>query len=328
VTAVFPFEFSKARDEESALTAAATGARYIAGGTTLVDLMRETVERPSAVVDINALPYRDIDLQPSKLRVGALVRMSDLAAHPGVRQQFPVIAQALELSASAQIRNMASIGGNLMQRPRCLYFRDVSAACNRRTPGTGCAAIGGRNRTHAILGTSDSCVATHPSDLAVALVALDAMVITRDRDGEKSIRAAQFFRQPGTTPDQEHDLRPGALITAVEVPVVPESRRSGYLKVRDRESFEFALASAAVAMDVAAGTVRAARVAVGGVGTVPWRLPAVEQALTNRPAGPDLWRSAAAHAADDAKPLAENGFKVELIKRTVERQLATVAGLS
>jgi len=325
---VFPFEFSKARDEESALTAAATGARYIAGGTTLVDLMRETVERPSAVVDINALPYRDIDLQPSKLRVGALVRMSDLAAHPGVRQQFPVIAQALELSASAQIRNMASIGGNLMQRPRCLYFRDVSAACNRRTPGTGCAAIGGRNRTHAILGTSDSCVATHPSDLAVALVALDAMVITRDRDGEKSIRAAQFFRQPGTTPDQEHDLRPGALITAVEVPVVPESRRSGYLKVRDRESFEFALASAAVAMDVAAGTVRAARVAVGGVGTVPWRLPAVEQALTNRPAGADLWRSAAAHAADDAKPLAENGFKVELIKRTVERQLATVAGLS
>jgi xanthine dehydrogenase YagS FAD-binding subunit len=325
---VFPFEFSKARDEESALTAAATGARYIAGGTTLVDLMRETVERPSAVVDINALPYRDIDLQPSRLRVGALVRMSDLAAHPGVRQQFPVIAQALELSASAQIRNMASIGGNLMQRPRCLYFRDVSAACNRRTPGTGCAAIGGRNRTHAILGTSDKCVATHPSDLAVALVALDAMVITRDRDGERSIRAAQFFRQPGTTPDQEHDLRPGALITAVEVPVVRESRRSGYLKVRDRESFEFALASAAVAMDIAAGTVRAARVAVGGVGTVPWRLPAVEQALTNRAASPDLWRSAAAHAADDAKPLAENGFKVELIKRTVERQLAAVAGLS
>jgi xanthine dehydrogenase YagS FAD-binding subunit len=325
---VFPFEFSKARDEESALTAAATGARYIAGGTTLVDLMRETVERPSAVVDINALPYRDIDLQPSKLRVGALVRMSDLAAHPGVRQQFPVIAQALELSASAQIRNMASIGGNLMQRPRCLYFRDVSAACNRRAPGSGCAAIGGRNRTHAILGTSDSCVATHPSDLAVALVALDAMVITRDRDGEKAIRAAQFFRQPGTAPDQEHDLRPGALITAVEVPAVRESRRSGYLKVRDRESFEFALASAAVAMDVAAGTVRAARVAVGGVGTVPWRLPAVERALTNQVAGPDLWRSAASHAADDAKPLAENGFKVELIKRTVERQLAAVAGLA
>ena len=204
--------------------------------------MRETVERPAAVVDINALPYRDIDLQPSRLRIGALVRMSELAAHPGVRQQFPVITQALELSASAQLRNMASIGGNLMQRPRCLYFRDVSAACNRRSPGAGCAAIGGRNRTHAILGTSDACVATHPSDLAVALVALDATVITRDDNGERAIRIADFFRQPGTTPDQEHNLRPGALITAVEVPVragvaaigLSEGSRSGVLRVRDR----------------------------------------------------------------------------------------------
>ncbi len=283
---MFPFRFSKAADEASALAAAASGARYIAGGTTLIDLMRETVERPADVVDINALPYRDIDLQPSRLRIGALVRMSELAAHSGVRGQFPVIAQALELSASAQIRNMASIGGNLMQRPRCLYFRDVSAACNRRTPGAGCSAIGGRNRTHAILGISDACVATHPSDLAVALVALDAQVITRDPNGEYPIRISEFFRPPGATPDQEHTLRPGALITAVEVPVVPEARRSGYLKVRDRESFEFALASAAVALDIAAGTVRAARVAVGGVGTVPWRLPAVEQALVGRTANP------------------------------------------
>jgi xanthine dehydrogenase YagS FAD-binding subunit len=253
--------------------------------------------------------------------------MSELAAHPGVHAQFPVIAQALELSASAQIRNMASIGGNLMQRPRCLYFRDVSAACNRRTPGSGCAAIGGRNRTHAILGTSDACVATHPSDLAVALTALDAAVITREGGGERRIPIADFFRRPGTTPDQEHNMGAGALITAIEVPVVPEARRSGYLKVRDRESYEFALASAAVALDIAAGKIRAARVAVGGVGTVPWRLPAVEQALVGRTAGPDLWRDAASHAADGAKPLSENGFKVELVKRTVERQLATVAGL-
>ena len=324
---MFPFQFSRASDEAAALAAAASGARYIAGGTTLIDLMRETVERPAAVVDMNALPYRDIDLQPSTLRVGSLVRMSELAAHPGVRGQFPVIAQALEVSASAQIRNMASIGGNLMQRPRCLYFRDVSAACNRRAPGSGCAAIDGRNRTHAILGTSDACIATHPSDLAVALTALDATVITRDGSGEHRIPIADFFRMPGRTPEQEHNLSAGALIAGVEVPVAPETRRSGYLKVRDRESFEFALTSAAVAMDLAAGRVRAARVAVGGVGTVPWRLPAVEQALVGRAAQPNLWRDAASHAADGAKPLSENGFKIDLVKRTVERQLATVAGL-
>ncbi|OBF31530.1 FAD-binding molybdopterin dehydrogenase [Mycobacterium sp. ACS1612] len=324
---MFPFSFTKAADESAALAAARRGARYIAGGTTLIDLMRETVERPDAVVDINALPYRDIDLQPTTLRIGSLVRMSELAAHRSVRQQFPVIAQALELSASAQIRNMASIGGNLMQRPRCLYFRDVTAACNRRTPGAGCAAIDGRNRTHAILGTSDACVATHPSDLAVALTALDAAVITRDSNGEKRIPVAEFFRMPGRTPERERSMGAGALITGVEVPVVPEAKRSGYLKVRDRESFEFALASAAVGLDIASGTVRAARVAVGGVGTVPWRLPAVEQALVGRAPSVDLWRDAASHAADGAKPLSENGFKVELVKRTVERQLATVAAL-
>jgi xanthine dehydrogenase YagS FAD-binding subunit len=216
--------------------------------------MRETVERPEAVVDINALPYRSIELGPSRLRVGSLTRMSELAAHPDVRRQFPVIVEALELSASAQLRNMASIGGNLMQRPRCLYFRDVSANCNRRTPGAGCSAIGGRNRTHAIFGTSEQCVATHPSDLAVALTALDALVITRDSNGEHPIRISEFFREPGTTPDQEHNLRPGQLIVAVEVPVRPESQRSGYLKVRDRESYEFALTSVAVALDIRAGS--------------------------------------------------------------------------
>ena len=324
---MLPFRFTKAADEDSALAAGASGARYIAGGTTLVDLMRETVERPEAVVDINALPYRSIELGPARLRVGSLVRMSELAAHPGVRRQFPLIAEALELSASAQLRNMASIGGNLMQRPRCLYFRDVSAACNRRTPGAGCSAIGGRNRTHAILGTSDQCVATHPSDLAVALVALDALLITRDSNGEHPIRISEFFRQPGSTPDREHNLRPGQLIVAVEVAVRPESQRSGYLKVRDRASYEFALTSAAVAMDIRNGIIRTARVAVGGVGTVPWRLPVVEGALTGRPPNAELFASAAARAAEGAKPLSENGFKVELIKRTVQRQLATVAGL-
>ena len=270
---MFPFRYTRATDEQSALAAAASGARYIAGGTTLVDLMRETVERPETVVDINALPYTSIDLRPLNLRIGSLVRMSDLAAHPGVRKQIPMITEALELSASAQLRNMASIGGNLMQRPRCLYFRDVSAPCNRRDPGSGCAAIGGRNRTHAILGTSEQCVATHPSDLAVALVALDAVVVARNAGGERRIAIADFYRQPGTTPQQEHTLHPGELIVAVDVPIGTEARRSGYLKVRDRESYDFALASAAVALDVAAGTVRTARVAVGGIATVPGVCP-------------------------------------------------------
>ena len=324
---MYPFEFSTATDESAALQAGAAGARYLAGGTTLVDLMRQTVERPERIIDINGLPYHDVDLTDERLRVGSLVRMSDLADHKGVRDTFPVIAQALELSASAQLRNMASIGGNLMQRPRCLYFRDVSASCNRRAPGSGCAAIGGRNRTLAILGTSDRCVATHPSDLAVALVALDAEVIVKSANADRRIPIAEFFHQPGDTPEREHDLAPGELITGVEVATRPDTRRSGYLKVRDRTSYEFALCSAAVVLDVSGGTVRGARIAVGGVGTVPWRLPAVEQRLIGQPARDEVWRTAASAAADGARPLSENGFKVELVKRTVQRQLTRVAAL-
>lgn len=324
---MFPFRFTKATDERSAFAAARSGAVFIAGGTTLVDLMRETVVRPTALVDINALPYRFIELNSSTLRIGSLARMSDVAAHPDIRREFPMLAQALELSASAQVRNMASIGGNLLQRPRCLYFRDVSAACNRRNPGSGCSAIGGLNRGHAILGASQQCVATHPSDLAVALTALDAVVVARNSHGERRVAIGQLFRQPGSTPDQEHNLGRDELIVAVEVPGGPEMRRSGYLKVRDRQSFEFALASAAVALDVRQGTIRTARVAVGGVATVPWRLPAVEHALQGHAPGEALWKSASALAANGAQPLSDNGFKVELVKRTVERQLATVAGL-
>ncbi|WP_193043691.1 FAD binding domain-containing protein [Mycolicibacterium baixiangningiae] len=323
---MYPFTFATAADEQTALDAGRSGSRYIAGGTTLIDLMRETVERPASVVDINALPYRDIDADRYRLRIGALVRMSELAAHPVVRSEYPVIAQALNLSASAQLRNMASIGGNLMQRPRCLYFRDVTSACNRREPGSGCPAIGGRNRTHAILGTSEHCVATHPSDLAVALVALDARVMLRHSAGERSVALTEFFRMPGTSPEREHNLEPGQMIVAVEVPAAPSARRSGYLKVRDRASYEFAITSAAVALDMQGTTIRAARVAAGGVGTVPWRLPAVERALTGRPANPDVLRAAADIAAEGSKPLSENGFKVELLKRTVARQLETIAG--
>jgi xanthine dehydrogenase YagS FAD-binding subunit len=325
---MFPFSFLKAADEQSALAAGERGGRYIAGGTTLVDLMRETVERPAEVVDINALPYRDIQVTPAGLRVGALVRMTDLASSPRVRSGYPVISEALELSASVQLRNMASIGGNIMQRPRCLYFRDVSSPCNRRQPGSGCPAIAGQNRTHAVLGTSDQCVATHPSDLAVALVALEAVVLLRSRNGDRRIPIAQFFRQPGNSPDREHDLREGELVVGVEVPAGPHTVRSGYVKVRDRESYEFALSSAAVALDIQAGVVRAARVAVGGTATVPWRLPDVEQVLVGQPATQSLWTAAAQHAADGAEPLAHNAFKLELVKRTVARQLATVAALA
>jgi xanthine dehydrogenase YagS FAD-binding subunit len=323
---MFPFTFTKAPDERAALAEGGRGGRFIAGGTTLVDLMRETVERPPSVVDITALPYRNIDVGAQGLLVGSLVTMTDLAAHPEVRVQFPVISQALELSASAQLRNMATIGGNLMQRPRCLYFRDVSSACNRRQPGSGCPAIGGENRGHAVLGTSDQCVATHPSDLSVALVALDAVVHVRSVGGDRQVPIQRFFRLPGSTPEQEHDLRAGELIVAVEVPGGAYTRRSGYLKVRDRQSYEFALTSAAVAMDIQGGVIRAARVAAGGVGTVPWRLPEVERALVGRAPSDQLWTDAAARAADGAKPLSGNGFKVELVKRTVARQLATIAG--
>lgn len=324
---MFPFRYTKAADEQAALRAAATGARYIAGGTTMVDLMRETVERPDSLVDINALPYTSIDVQPGKISVGSLVRMSELAAHPVVREQVPMLSQSLELSASPQLRNMASIGGNLLQRTRCPYFRDVSAACNRRAPGSGCAALEGSNRGHAILGTSRHCVATHPSDLAVALMALDAVVLARDTNGERRIPFPELLRQPGDTPQRENNLRPGELIVAVEVPMGPQTRRSGYLKVRDRESYEFALTSAAVALDIVAGTIRGARVAVGGVGTVPWRLSAVETAVTGRAPTAEVFHSAAARAADGAIPLRENGFKVELLKRTVEKQLSSVAAL-
>ncbi|TYB62237.1 xanthine dehydrogenase family protein subunit M [Nonomuraea sp. PA05] len=324
---MYPFTFTKPATTREALDAGRRGGRYIAGGTTLVDLMRETVERPEALVDIAALPLDEITVTArGALRIGALARMADTAAHPQVRTRYPVISQALELSASAQLRNMATIGGNIMQRTRCTYFRDVTAACNKRRPGTGCAALEGINRSHAILGTSDACVATHPSDVAVAFAALEATVHLLGPDGERSVPLADFLLQPGSTPDREHDLRPGELITAVEIPPHPRPLKSGYLKVRDRQSYEFALTSAAVALHLRAGAIREAKVAAGGVGTVPWKLPAVERHLIGERPSDALWTAAAALAADGARPLAHNRFKVELLKRTVERQLRIVGG--
>ncbi|MGI3197760.1 FAD binding domain-containing protein [Streptomyces sp. GLT-R25] len=324
---MYPFSFTKAANTREALNAGRSGGRYIAGGTTLVDLMRETVERPETLVDISDLPLREVSVtERGGLRVGALVSMAEAAAHPKVRALYPVISQALELSASAQLRNMATIGGNIMQRTRCTYFRDVSADCNKREPGSGCAALKGFNRTHAILGSSDDCVATHPSDAAVAFAALEASVHLLGPDGERSVTFADFLLKPGDTPNREHALRQGELITAVEIPSLPRPLKSGYLKVRDRQSYEFALTSAAVALHVRGGVIREAKVAAGGVGTVPWKLSAVEQALTGERPSDHLWAEAARHAADGARPLQHNRFKVELLTRTVERQLRTVGG--
>src|SRR5688572_25411053 len=228
------FSFTKVSDTREAVNAGRDGGRYIAGGTTLVDLMRETVERPETLVDISALPLREVTVtRRGGLRIGALVRMAEAAAYPRVRALYPVISQALELSASAQLRNMATIGGNIMQRTRCTYFRDVTAACNKREPGSGCAALEGFNRAHAILGTSPACVATHPSDVAVAFAALEASVHLLGPDGERRVAFTDFLLRPGTTPEREQALRPGELITAVEIPAHPGPLRSGYLKVRD-----------------------------------------------------------------------------------------------
>ncbi|TCO62253.1 FAD binding domain-containing protein [Actinocrispum wychmicini] len=309
-----PFDLTAPATVEAALGQPGT---FLAGGTTLVDLMKLNVMTPRHVLDINDLPLRGIDTGDG-LRIGALERMSDIAQHPGV---YPAISRALLQSASQQLRNMASIGGNLLQRTRCGYFRDVNMPCNKRAPGSGCPAVSGANRMHAVLGTSDSCVATHASDVAVALVALDAEIRLVSASGQRTVRLADFYRLPGDTPDVENDLRPGELITEVVVPRLDWARRSTYVKVRDRQSYEFALCSAAVALDIQDSRVVDARVAVGGVATRPWRLTAIEDALRGGPATVEAFEDAAAVAADGAKPLSGNSFKVSLLKRTVVRAL-------
>ncbi|MFP5022328.1 FAD binding domain-containing protein [Pseudonocardia phyllosphaerae] len=309
------FELTAPENLDAALGSSGT---YLAGGTTLVDLMKLDVLTPREVVDINALPLRGITDTADGLRIGALERMSDVAAHPATPTS---IARALLLSASQQLRNMASIGGNLVQRTRCSYFRDVAEPCNRRDPGSGCPAIAGANRMHAILGTSDACVATHASDLAVALVAHDARLRLVGPDGERIVAVADFFLLPGDTPEREHDLRPGELIAEVVVPRHDAFTHGTYVKVRDRASYEFALCSAAVALEVRDGVVADARVAVGGVATVPWRLPAVEDALRGAPATEEAFAAAAELAADGARPLPDNAFKIPLVRRTVVRAL-------
>ncbi|RKN12880.1 FAD binding domain-containing protein [Streptomyces radicis] len=319
-----PYTFARARSVRQALANAGEGTAFLAGGTTLVDLMKLEVMSPEHVVDINRLPLGGIRHDRDGLHIGALERMSDVAADDTVRRHYPVIAQALELSASGQLRNMASIGGNLLQRTRCGYFRDVSTPCNKREPGSGCSALTGFNRMHAILGTSDACVATHASDLAVALVALGAEVRLTSGRGDRAVPLETFYTLPGGTPEVENVLRPGELVTGVTVPRSAWAAHSTYLKIRDRQSYEFALSSAAVALETRGRTIKQARIAVGGMGTRPWRLTSVERALAGKPATADTYESAVRRAADGASTLEHNEFKPALLRRTLVRALTAL----
>jgi xanthine dehydrogenase YagS FAD-binding subunit len=325
-----PFTLERPRDLAAALAFRAQAGRndapaeYIAGGTDMVQLLQENVRRPERLVSLAGLLDSRIEASPQGLRLGAAATMADLAAHPAVIEQFPVIAEALLNSASPQVRNQATLGGNLLQRTRCPYFRAVGyAACNKRAPGSGCSAIGGENRWHAVLGTSDNCIAANPSDLAVALVALDAVVEVRGPGGQRTIPLADFHRLPGDTPHIETVLEPGEVIAGITVPPNPVARRSHYLKVRDRASFEFAVVSAAVALDMDGNRIRTARVALGGVGTKPWRVPRVEAALAGASLDPAALRPAAALAADGAQGRGRNNFKIELMQRAIVRAVET-----
>src|SRR3984893_9621023 len=331
-----PFQFSHTGDLRSAYSAyraadaegtdaAHSRSQYLAGGTTLIDLMKLGVMRPDRVVDINDLDRTNagrIEFAGDRLRLGALTRMSTVADHPDVRRDFPVIAQSLQLAASAQIRNMASLGGNVLQRTRCSYFRATSYTdCNKREPGSGCAALTGINRSHAILGTSDGCIATYPGDFAQALIALDAQVEVMGQKGRREFPFANLHRQPGQTPHLETNLAPGELITAFGIARPPFIRRALFIKVRDLQSYEFALTSAAVAVDLDGDTVKQARIALGGLATVPWRAHEAEASLINQ----RLHETATPRAADlafaDARPRDHNAFKIELGKRTLMRAL-------
>lgn len=325
-----PFRFVTADSEQSARDAAAGQAsRYLAGGTTLVDLMKLHVERPAVVIDINALPLTAIEALPDGgVRIGAMVRNSDMAHDERIRSRYPMLSEAILAGASGQIRNMATTGGNLLQRTRCYYFRDTACACNKREPGSGCGALDGYNRIHAVLGTSEQCIATHPSDMCVALAALDAVVRLQGADGVRTVPFTEFHLLPGEHPERETVLRPGELITAVDIPPLPFGTRSTYLKVRDRASYAFALASAAAALDVRNGTIHDARLALGGIATKPWRAHEAERLLVGKPAARESYRAAADVALAGAVPRAHNAFKIELARRTIVRALARAGALA
>jgi xanthine dehydrogenase YagS FAD-binding subunit len=306
--------------------ASAPNAKFLGGGTNLVDLIRRDVERPDTVVDVTALPLHDItELADGTLRIGALVRNSHLAAHPLVRTRYPVLTQAILMGASGQLRNMATVGGNLLQRTRCHYFYDTTAACNKREPGTGCAALTGFARNHAILGTSEHCIATHPSDMSVALTALDATVEVESTRGRRRIPIAAFHVPPGSTPQVDTTLSGDELITAVELPPLPAARNSRYRKVRDRASYAFALVSVAAALRVHDDRITEVRLALGGVATHPWRARRAEEALRGAPATEASFTAAAEAELAAATPRPDNAFKVELARRTITATLRTLA---
>lgn len=322
------FEYIRADDVMSAvaLVSGDPSAQYLAGGTTQVDLMlKDGVLEPERLVDITRLPLRGITRDGDVLRVGALATMEELAADVTVAERLPFVREALLASASAQLRNMATIGGNILQRTRCRYFRDPAvAACNKRVPGSGCAAVSGAARMHAILGASEHCIALHASDLCVPLVALDAVAYIQGADAQRGVPLTEFYIVPGDRPDVENVLGHGELLTAIDIPLPPAGTRSGYLKVRDRASYEFALASAAVALTVNDGVIASARVALGGVGTIPWRAPEAEEVLRGAPVGAQVFRAAADAAVHDPFTVPGTAFKVELVQRTLVRILETV----
>jgi xanthine dehydrogenase YagS FAD-binding subunit len=317
------FTYTKATGVQQAIQAAGQSqTRFIAGGTTLLDLMKLNVERPSRLVDINRLPLDQVEKLPDgRLRIGATVRNSDLAHHPTVVSDYAVLSQALLSGASAQLRNMATTGGNLLQRTRCMYFRNEAMACNKRTPGSGCSAIEGDNRTLAILGASKDCIATNPSDMNVALTALEATIHIQGSKGERDVAIGDFFLVPGSTPQRETVLEPGELITFVTLPAPKAGSKQVYLKLRDRASYEFALSSAAIVAVVNGGKLDYVRVALGGVGTKPWRSLEAERALHGKTADEKVFRQAAEAALHGAQPQSENGFKVQLAKRCITHAL-------
>ena len=321
------FSYERATDVASAVRAGQqAGARYIGGGTNLLDLMKSGVEHPVALVDITQLPMAAVDeTADGGVVIGSLVRNSDLADHPIIRTRYPLLSEALVAGASGQLRNMATVGGNLLQRTRCYYFVDPAfTMCNKRVPGSGCGALEGHNRIHAIYGASDACIATNPSDMNVALAALDATVRVTGPRGERRIAFADFHRLPGSVPERDTTLEAGELITAVELPPSRLAARSTYLKVRDRASYAFALVSVAAALDLDNGTVTDARVALGGVAHKPWRAREVEAALVGKPFSADHVAAASASLARDARPYRDNRFKVALAERAVIRALTTV----
>ncbi|SDL00674.1 FAD binding domain-containing protein [Streptomyces indicus] len=323
-----PFQYLRARTVEEATTLYADhpGARYLGGGTNLVDLMKQGVETPGTLVDVSRLPLGEVrELPDGSVRIGAMVRNSDLAAHPLVRERYPVLSQALLAGASGQLRNAATTGGNLLQRTRCPYFQDLSKPCNKRAPGSGCGAREGVHRDHAILGHSSQCIATHPSDMAVALAALDAQVELHGRQGERTVAADAFHRLPGDRPDQDTEIAPGELVTGVLLPPAPAGLPSAYRKARDRASYAFALASAAVVLSVEDARIRYVRIAFGGVAHRPWRARRAEEALLGGAADDAAFSRALRAELAAAEPLRDNAFKVPLVRNLAHDVLTRLA---